>query len=342
VRSKTALLLTLFIFTNLCLASESHRKTDTIVLYNGDTVTGEIKNMFAGILELKTNAMGTLKIEWQEIAKLESKYHYEVRLDDGQRIYGEIKESSRPGEVRVSDIYGTHDLSSLEVVEVRPVSIVLKDQIDVYISAGYSYSNASSVGQISLNTDISYETEKTQNQLTARAALTDTEEATTRSAKIDLSRNLWREKGKDSYRIVLGSYETNDELGLDHRYSVGTGLGRYLLTSQRSTWNGEIALQVITEQSFQGETQQNVEGIFRTGFSTWQYKTPELQLKFNGSIYPSITQDGRVRADTDVVLKWEIIEDLFLDITAFGSYDNRAADDSRFDYGITTGVGWTY
>ena len=101
-------------------------------------------------------------------------------------------------------------------------------------------------------------------------------------------------------------------------------------------------MQVLTEKSLVGDTQESVEGILNTQYATWKFSTPELHFKFGLSIYPSITESGRVRGDTDIKFRWEIIEDLFWDITAFGSYDNEAAENSQFDYGITTGVGWTY
>ena len=135
--------------------------------------------------------MGALQIKWSEVAKLESLYHYEIRLSEGKRHYGKIDSSSRPGELHVSDAYGERDLSMLQVVELRPVSKSFKDQIDVYLAFGYSYTNASSLGQGNVNTDISYKTEQARNLLSARSVITDSHEDTKRSSKLDLSRSVW-------------------------------------------------------------------------------------------------------------------------------------------------------
>ena len=43
-------------------------KSDVVTLRNGDRVTCEIKSLYAGLLECSTDAMGTLKIESDEIA----------------------------------------------------------------------------------------------------------------------------------------------------------------------------------------------------------------------------------------------------------------------------------
>ena len=333
---------TLVFFTSLCIGAPGpSRKTDIISLYNGDKLTGEIKGLYAGLLEVSTDAIGTIKIEWQEVSKIESNHHHEVRLALGKRYYGKIEKSERPGEIKVSDVYGEHEISSLEVVEMRPVAISFKDRIDVYLSLGASYTKASSLGTGNLNTEISYETEQTRNALSGRMAVTDTDSDVTRSSKIDLTRSVWTDR-EDTYRIILGAYESNDELAVDYRFSGGGGLGRYFIDTQYSTWNGVVGLQVITEKSLLGETQESVEGILGTQYSVYKYSTPELHFKINFSLFPSLTENGRLRGNSDINLRWEIVEDLFWDITAFGTYDNKSAEDAQFDYGITTGLGWTY
>ena len=49
----------------------AHSRTDIVTLYNGDKITGEFKSMYGGIAELSTDALGTVKIEWNHIAHLQ-------------------------------------------------------------------------------------------------------------------------------------------------------------------------------------------------------------------------------------------------------------------------------
>ena len=44
--------------------------------------------MTAGKLYLSTDYAGTISIEWREIEQIESRYLYEVRLDEGERLLG--------------------------------------------------------------------------------------------------------------------------------------------------------------------------------------------------------------------------------------------------------------
>ena len=64
----------------------SHAKTDVITIANGDQITGAVNEMTAGKLSLGTSYAGAVKIKWREVRQIDSRYVYEVRLDDGERI----------------------------------------------------------------------------------------------------------------------------------------------------------------------------------------------------------------------------------------------------------------
>ncbi len=342
---KKLLLTTLLLLASLfSTGSHAQRKTDVISMYNGDQITGEIKSLYGGILELSTDAMGTLRIEWPEIANVQSKYHYEIRLSDGERMYGSFAEDSRPGQVSLLDIYGRHDLEWLQVTEIRPVEDGFWERIDIYLSTTFSYTKATDLQQYALNTRISYEDEQTQNTLTARYDVTDTGGDDATSSRIDLNRQVWRGARSDSFRAVFANLENNDELELDYRIGAGAGIGRYFLDSHRTRLTGTAGLQVITERSqVEKVTNQDVETFFNVSFATWKFTTPELNLDLSFNLYPSLTDGGRVRSDTNLRLRWELVEDLYWDITAWSTTDNRAEDTSKeTDYAITTGIGWEF
>ncbi len=47
-------------------------KTDVVILKNGDHVTGEIKSLDRGKMTLSTDSMGTVQIEWEDVARVTS------------------------------------------------------------------------------------------------------------------------------------------------------------------------------------------------------------------------------------------------------------------------------
>ena len=337
-RFLTALIL---LASGFCSPLWAHPKTDIITLYNGDRITGEFKSLYGGIVKLDTEALGVAKIEWKHIARFESNYHYDIRLSDGTRYFANIGETAITGQLKALVDDGEHNIEMLEVVEVRPIEKSFIDRIDVYLSAGYSYTKASSVGQTSFNTQVSYEDENTLNELTGRTTITNTDEETTSSTKWDLSRNVWTDRSR-SFRTFYGRFESNDELALDSRYTGGAGLGQYFIDTQKIRWMGSLGIQVLTEQSTGGERQESVEGFLSTSFAAWRFDTPELDVDLKFNLYPSLSESNRLRGDTDIRIRWELIEDLYWDITAFATYDNKAGTDHEVDYGVTTGIGWKY
>jgi putative salt-induced outer membrane protein YdiY len=318
-------------------------KTDVITLYNGDTLTGEVKSLQAGIVEYGTDAMGTVKVEWKEIAQLESTFNYEVRLSDGTRYFGTVEPAESRGDIRIRDIYGYYDVAWLDVVELRPIEKTFIDRLDIYLSAGLSYDKASSVAQTTFNAEISYEDEITRNSLTSRTTVTDTDTKTTRSNRVNFSRQRWTNRQK-MFGVVTARYENSDEQSLDGRYTLGYGLGRYFIDTNRSNLSGGVGAQVLHEEYADGGGRESVEMMLGTSLRTWRFDTPELDLRWDLSLYPSLTETGRLRGDSELRFRWEIIEDLFWDISAWASYDNETGDETGkdLDWGLTTGMGWTY
>lgn len=341
-RRRSSLIL-LVLFALLSLNAHANRKTDVINMYNGDRITGEIVSLEGGILEVSTDFMGRLRIEWPEISGIESDYHYELRLSDGDRLYGSFHEESRPGQIALVDIFGKHEIEWLQVVEIRPIEENFLDRLDIYLSTTFSYTKATDLGQVSFNTSISYEDEKSRNTLSGRTDITSTSDDDSNSSRYDIERWVWNKKRSDSFRSIFANYEDNDELALNRRIGAGAGVGRYWVDTHKTRFTGTTGLQLITER-FRGEDEnQDVELYLSTTFSTWKFTTPELNIDVNFTVYPSLTDSGRVRTDGNVRIRWELVEDLFWDVTAWMTTDNQAeTDDATTDYSISTGIGWEF
>jgi hypothetical protein len=338
------LLLTLLLLTLLSATPAlAHSKTDIITLHNGDRITGEIKSLDNGRLSLGTDAMGTVAVEWKEVASVDSNYNYEVRLGDGQRFFGSIKPTSLPGTVLVRDVFGERKHSWEEIVELRPVEDTIVDRLDVDVSANYAFTKASGVTQTELRVNASYEDVNAQNNFTSRLTIADTDETSSASSRIRLARQVWTDR-QAVYRVLFGGHETNDELGLDYRVTFGGGAGRYFLDTNNSTLNAGVGLQALSERSSDGLTQESLEAVIFAQLARWRFDSPQLDLTVDGQVYPSLTESGRVRADSSATLRWELIGDLFWNVSAWGSYDSAAVDEEagEFDWGITTGVGWSF
>src|SRR5688572_25888340 len=76
--SSTVVFLSLMAFALGSSPSTAAPKTDTIVLVNGNAITGEVKRLDRGILSYSTDYMGTLNIEWDKVAQLRSTQLMEI------------------------------------------------------------------------------------------------------------------------------------------------------------------------------------------------------------------------------------------------------------------------
>ena len=86
-RKSFLLILLMVLFSHTAWA----QKTDIVYLKNGDRITGEVKNLSRGKLELSTDHMGTVFIEWDKIQQLISNTGQSIELTDGQRYYGWVR-----------------------------------------------------------------------------------------------------------------------------------------------------------------------------------------------------------------------------------------------------------
>ena len=94
-------------------------------MVNGDQITGAVNAMSAGKLSLSTTTRARVNIKWREIKQIESRYLYEVRLDDGERIYGRFIANDRATEnqcltLRVA-AESIRQLDIDDIVEVRSI-----------------------------------------------------------------------------------------------------------------------------------------------------------------------------------------------------------------------------
>jgi putative salt-induced outer membrane protein YdiY len=81
--SSLTLLLLAVVLTPDCLA-------DTIVLDNGDRITGKIQRSEPGKVVVLTDYAGEIKIDWKHIATLTADEPMTVQLDDDTRVYGSV------------------------------------------------------------------------------------------------------------------------------------------------------------------------------------------------------------------------------------------------------------
>jgi len=77
-------------------------KLDVIVLKNGDRLTGEIQSLAYGRLEVETDSMGTVQIEWPDGVRIESPQGFMLEDVEGYHLYGSFARASKERELAIA------------------------------------------------------------------------------------------------------------------------------------------------------------------------------------------------------------------------------------------------
>ena len=341
---KRILILVLAVTSAMGSPALARDKTDVIQLTNGDRVTGEIKQLEHGILRLGTESMGEVQIEWDDIVRIKSDFGFQFERSDGQRITGTIVETPDQQEITLrSDdlsVAFAHD----ELIRISQIDNSFWKRLQGSMTFGYSFTKASDVAQGNFGYRATHRTEKRSFALDGSTIVTSDQDNES-TQRTNLSFSMTRFRKNRWFNTYLSGLESNDELGLNLRTSIGLGLGRYLQQTNTSEF-GLIAGVIGTSETLEGDvsSQENIEGLLALDYSRYIYDDPMLDLSSRLSIFPSITESGRMRAQFDINLRWEMFADLFWDLSYYNTYDSNPASgsESTNDYGVVTSIGWSF
>jgi hypothetical protein len=319
-------------------------KTDVVIFDNGDRLTGEVKSLERGKLRFKTAATDTISIEWDDVALLSSDQNIQIETQDGVRYLGHLLGGGDEFTVVVNTESGPVSLPTTQVVFMTPIEEKRIDRFDGDLTMGYNFAKASEVQQLRFGVDLDVRTESRIFSLQADAVRSDSEGADS-SQRQSLDLTYRRLRANRWYTGAIIGLDRNDELGLDLRTSVGVGGGRYLLQTNSSTLTLGAGLQ-LSRENLAGDVsdEDTVEAVLSLGWDWFRYDTPELDLSTSLQIIPNLSESGRVRGEFDITLKWEMVEDLFWELSFYDSYDNdpvvEGAEEN--DYGVATSLGWEF
>ena len=362
-----------------------HAKTDLITVVNGDQITGAVNAMSAGKLSVSTNYAGTVNIKWREVKQIESRYLYEIRLDDGERIYGRFTTNTTENQLTLR-ISGTNRQVDIDdIVEVRSIEEELSDKLDLQLSSTITADPDDK--RLVLYASGTYDVRGGRTNFSARVDDTrstprDEDPSSSNASFLQISREFWRERGTaQSYRVLNARYDTNDELNIDHRGSLGLGLGRYLINDLGHELAVSAGLQGVQEWRGSCEDQDkkkigttnaitmtqpddetdveddptsrkslerctDLELFLNFKWHLYSFQKRDMDIYLTGNTYPSLSDWGRVRGDLNLIINWELFNNFYWTINARTDVDNAGdrEDDTygNSDYSLTTGISWKY
>lgn len=327
-----------------CGVAFARDKTDVLILDNGDRITGEIKNLQHGRLQISTDRMGVIDVEWEGVVTVESNYEFQFDRANGQRLSGRIAKDSEAGYLVVEGDGESVSIPRDLIIRISQLEEGFRDALSGSMTFGYSFTKASDVAQLNLGFRVRHRNLTRSFALEGSTIITD-DEATETTQRSDLRLSRTRFRSNRWFNAYLIGFESNDELGLNLRSSFNASIGRFLRqsnTSELAVFGGLVA----SNESLANDvsSQDNLEGLLGLEYSRYSFSEPNVDMSFKMAVYPSFTDSGRVRGQLDAGIRRELISDLFWDLTFYETYDNKppSGSESTTDYGVVTSVGWSF
>lgn len=319
-------------------------RTDTVYLYNGDRITGEIKYMHQNKLSFKTDRAGTMSIEWPSVAKIYSANYFDIVLATEERVFGSLHFADSIGKVIIKLGNDRVEKSINQIVSIDAVKAKFFDQLSGQISLSANYAKANSNLQVNGSFDITHRGQKLVNNISASTVITSAEN-TDQAERSDASYSIYFLQNSRTFTIVSVVYEKNTELNINARYLINAGPGMYFIRKPFEEFYGLVGLAGTREQSIAEPVTEtnNLEFLVQSSYHRFKFRNPQLDILAGATGYVSLTDWGRFRANFEIQLLWELFNDFKLNLTFYDNYDNKQAGTggSNNDWSILTGISYT-
>src|SRR6476620_10731174 len=146
-------------------------KADIVRLANGDRITGEVKILNRGQLELSTDDVGTLYFEWDKIVSLSAVGQFDVTTTDGRRFLGGLA-AGDPKTLVIVEVATRVALPMIEVATITPIGSSFWTKLDGSFDMGFSYTKSSEISTLNVNSSTLFRRPAFEARLDASATLT--------------------------------------------------------------------------------------------------------------------------------------------------------------------------
>ena len=222
-------------------------QADTLLLHNGDRLSGTLVSIADQKVAFETVYAGLLTVEQRVVAQIETSRVYNLRVAAFERQGRLLVRDGQQGVGR-SDDFAPIGIASIESADRRRVMAMLPlDWVSrVDLSAVFSSGNSATE---SFNT-LAESRLKRPNAEHLATLLRNTEKAEGNTSKdqVDLSYGFKRFISPRWYGSANGNYFRDELKDIDQRLSIGAGLGFQLANSRRGALSTEVGVSAVQER----------------------------------------------------------------------------------------------
>ena len=325
-------------------AAATAARTDTVLLVNGNAITGEIEHYEFGDLEYGTDSMGTVNIDWEDVVGITSNQSLQVEVVDGTKYFGSLEAAEERFHINVITAAGPVELSMRRIVRMEPIATSKSfiKRLEGNFSLGFNSQAGSDVTTFNTTLDLRYRTLKYLVGVNLNSSITDQPSEETQE-RHTVGVNYQRFRPERWYTDWFGNWEQNDQLGIKHRFSLGGGLGRYMIQTNKNHVSLMAGLQA-TREEFVGQDPGDTIAEGRLQFR-WLHRnvSPDARVTFTAEAYPLLKDLSEYRAEGSLVWTREFFSDLDFMIDLYYSYQSSApSEGERTDHGIITSLAYSF
>jgi putative salt-induced outer membrane protein YdiY len=329
-----------------CLAKVNRH--DTIIMKNGDRLTGEVKRLEQGVLYIETDYFsGSVGVDWMQVERVESTANYQVVLNDGRRLAGtisKVEEQAAPDkDFKVLAPELDARVSGRDVVEIESQKKTFWTQLKGSINFGYSFTSGNNQSSLSTAANAEYTAGRWAAGVNYNASYSGQSGGTTTNL-FQVQAAGERFLNRNSFVLGLSDFLHSSQQDLNLRTTLGGGYGRYLIRTNQNELRWLIGTD-YTHARYQSQlaqpTQQNVELLVGGEYRLFHFDRYAVQSQF--LVFPGMSDFGRVRFTANNTLTVKLSNNFHLNFSFWDNFDSRPPLNAQKNAaGLSTGLGWTF
>lgn len=320
------------------------QKTDTLIVRNGDVMTGEIKEFQRGKVKFSTDAAGTIYVKWTRVLTGKTDKTFEITLEDGMSHFGSLAFGDESHQIKVVIGQDTFPIATQRIVRMQRIKETFWKRLDGNIDLGIDFTQQNAKTDFSFGTEVKYKKDKDNFRFdlsTSFSRQDDTEDI----SRLYTSFLYLREFGQRWFYSGTVGAEQNSQLSLDIRGSAGGLAGRFFVESNKVILLSGLGLSYARERFADQEGDNAFQGLFLTDFEFFSWGGLDTDLSSRLIIIPVINQGGRWRISFITSFKREIVSDFYFNVSINEQFDSQPPTEitsEKNDLSLTTSFGWSF
>jgi len=328
----------------LCLAlgAQTWAQLDSLSFRNGNILIGEIKSLSKGVITVETDYSDSdFKIEWDKVVRIVSHGSYIVNLENGDRLISTIRSSKQNDSLVTLFKYGREIVvKKKQIFYIKAIEEKIKNRLNASIDIGSTYTKANNLRQLSVRSNLSYLTEKWSGD-GYFDAVRSTQDSVASTSRTDANLGINYFLVKKWSVFVSANFLQNDEQLLKLRANPKAALRHFMIQTNKVYWAISIGGAWNTEKYTDASIpdRKTVEAVFGTELNL--YNVDKLSLLTNISVYKSLDDTERSRADFKIDLKYDLPLDFYIKVGYTHNFDSNPVEGaSQHDFVLQTTFGW--